>query len=361
NLTTTDPSLNLVDSAGNASPVTLSITGTMTGWSQNGSSLISDYLFVNAGNSDPFVDWTLSGLTPGVAYTMYAYGGVARNVSLLIDHDGDGSLADETADIVAGAGSPITGLVASAGGEIIGRASPGTVTEGNWGGFQLFVESTNAVLTVDPGPGEGIGPRRLMDEMDYEDEGEWPAGADGSGVTLSKINPLGPREADNWTVSAVMNGTPGASNQTAPIVPGIYINELSASTAGVFRLELYNANAVAENLANWLIVADGSISNQITLTNLINSGEHLVLDQTDLGFRPFRGDRLYLFDSSTLNFVDAAVVKRRTRARFPDGGPDWFNAPAESIGMSNVVDLRTDVVIHEIFYHGYPEKEPVSG
>jgi len=55
--------------------------------------------------------------------------------------------------------------------------------------------------------------RRIMDQVDYEDGSDWPVGPDGSGVSLSKINPdsaSGP--AENWTWSLPTGGTPGRIN-----------------------------------------------------------------------------------------------------------------------------------------------------
>jgi hypothetical protein len=54
---------------------------------------------------------------------------------------------------------------------------------------------------------------RLMDEIEYRDEGKWPVAADGSGATLAKHNQdatSGPPE--NWTSSVIARGTPGERN-----------------------------------------------------------------------------------------------------------------------------------------------------
>lgn len=54
---------------------------------------------------------------------------------------------------------------------------------------------------------------RLMDALDYDDEGNWPLGADGAGVSLAKrrLHASSDR-ADNWTSSVLVGGTPGRSN-----------------------------------------------------------------------------------------------------------------------------------------------------
>ncbi|RIK81830.1 MAG: hypothetical protein DCC68_07805 [Planctomycetota bacterium] len=58
---------------------------------------------------------------------------------------------------------------------------------------------------------------RVMDAVEYGDNGEWSPAADGGGVTLAKIDPLsasGP--AANWRVSREVGGTPGAENFPPP-------------------------------------------------------------------------------------------------------------------------------------------------
>jgi hypothetical protein len=62
---------------------------------------------------------------------------------------------------------------------------------------------------------------RVMDEVNYGAEGDWPVAPDGSGVTLAKrdSNSASAR-AENWTASDQMGGTPGAANfPTAGFVP----------------------------------------------------------------------------------------------------------------------------------------------
>ncbi len=89
---------------------------------------------------------------------------------------------------------------------------------------------------------------RMMDEVDYGDDAPWPAGADGSGFTLAKLQPYtdsGRRE--NWTVSAQANGTPGTVNFPAAGAPP------PVTTVNLFNLDKvwrYNQNGPAWN-ASW--------------------------------------------------------------------------------------------------------------
>ena len=52
----------------------------------------------------------------------------------------------------------------------------------------------------------------LVDEVNYNDAGSWPAEADGNGPTLELINPsLDNTLGENW-IASNGNGTPGAIN-----------------------------------------------------------------------------------------------------------------------------------------------------
>ena len=54
---------------------------------------------------------------------------------------------------------------------------------------------------------------RLMNEVNYNDTGDWPDGADGGGVTLAKRDPFSASHvAENWTFSPQIGGTIGVNN-----------------------------------------------------------------------------------------------------------------------------------------------------
>ena len=54
---------------------------------------------------------------------------------------------------------------------------------------------------------------RLMDELDFGDDGRWPAAADGSGATLAKRKQYtASGRTDRWTYSAQLEGTRGSVN-----------------------------------------------------------------------------------------------------------------------------------------------------
>ncbi len=137
--TATDPSFDLLDSSGEETGVSLSFTGTISSWTNNPGNdpLTNDYLFVNAGNADFSAAWEFSGLSPLSEFTFFTYGGIARDMLLTVDTDGDGDLTDENPTNVDINGFEFTGTVSS-NGSILGSIEPGASNEANWGGFQLI-------------------------------------------------------------------------------------------------------------------------------------------------------------------------------------------------------------------------------
>ena len=92
--------------------------------------------------------------------------------------------------------------------------------------------------------------QRLMDEMSYGVEGDWPVGPDGAGVALAKRDEgqaSGP--ARNWTVSAEAGGTPGRRNFSTGPAEVVSSTPVSMSTAWK-----YNASG-SEPGAGWTQLA----------------------------------------------------------------------------------------------------------
>ncbi|MFT5126105.1 MAG: hypothetical protein ACI97B_004758, partial [Verrucomicrobiales bacterium] len=53
---------------------------------------------------------------------------------------------------------------------------------------------------------------RIMDELDYGDDGDWPVAPDDLGPSLSKVVEGRDGTAENWRPSTRVGGTPGATN-----------------------------------------------------------------------------------------------------------------------------------------------------
>jgi hypothetical protein len=95
--------------------------------------------------------------------------------------------------------------------------------------------SGEEVTLVRPGEPEQDGsvPLYVVDRVDYLPSIPWPTGADGTGATLSRSNPLGYGEDPvNWATGPI-GGTPGAANTAAPLTE--VIGTPGADTIHVIR------------------------------------------------------------------------------------------------------------------------------
>lgn len=126
--TSTNPSMPLVDSEGNPTGAVFAIQGTVSGYNA-GMPLINDYLFVQAGNADRTVDWSITGLNPDGLYELYGYGAVGRDIVLTLDQTGQTQQVTRT-------GFAFDPVWVGQAGELTGTAA-GPGAEGNWSGLQL--------------------------------------------------------------------------------------------------------------------------------------------------------------------------------------------------------------------------------
>ena len=111
------------------------------------------------------------------------------------------------------------GTVMPAGGFLVVAADPALMEE--QAGFPDALGPFDGTLS---NGGERIDLRnnsgRLIDTVAYGEDEPWPVQADGSGVTLAKVDPDAASDhAENWTISAEAGGTPGASNLLDPLLP----------------------------------------------------------------------------------------------------------------------------------------------
>ena len=142
--------------------------------------------------------------------------------------------------------------------------------------------------------------------------------------------------------------TPIATEDTVNLV----FNEISASGSEPFWLELVNYDKQSLNLSGMVIYLDGQVDQEYVLnTGVLNAGEYLVLDETQLGFVPVVDDKLYLYSKNKQLLMDAVIVKDIIQGREnPDS--NYFAYPQTSTpGDDNIVEVNNDIVINEIMYH----------
>ena len=185
---TTNPSWSLADNTGNtATPaVTFSITGKISSYighlAASGDPIGGDYfLFLKTDNTNYTITYTFSNLTPGGHYELTLIGGhekspasgtADRSFNATVDLNGNGSLADDTAqEVINGEYSTPTlfslhdnlimqtpttylapyvtfyNITASSGGTILGNAV-NIQSESDWGGFQLRLVPEPSTLAL---------------------------------------------------------------------------------------------------------------------------------------------------------------------------------------------------------------------
>jgi hypothetical protein len=155
-----NPSLNLVDNDGAASPVTVRLNGMYAGWNGAGTDhpLFGDYVIILGdgilGFPAPPLDLSITGLTPGTKYGLRVISGnvdINRDLLVTIDGDGNGSLANDTSTVApsGGVGTEFT-FTASASGGLIGTMDLNSAVEANLAGLQIKVGDGdfNPVLTI---------------------------------------------------------------------------------------------------------------------------------------------------------------------------------------------------------------------
>ena len=357
-VTSVNPGLaGLNDSAGGASSLSFSITGTVSGFTvgaAGGSTpLYNDYLFLNAGNSASSISWQIAGLNPAKSYAMWHYGSAYRSVRLKVDVNGNGTLTDDAAVTApANGGVLLSGITPQASGVIIGNAdTPGGET--NWSGFQLMIPPSGNGGSFDPGTYDtSLERRRLMDEVSYNDRGAWPVGPDGSGYSLAKIDPQAGGQAAKWATSAQVNGTPGAANFSEPpnsaAGPPVALNEIAGTGDAVFKVELHEYGSTAVDLTGWRLQCSNPVASYVFPAGGVASGRYLGLDEITLGFRPLPGAELFLLSPTRL--ADAAHVAAAGQGREVPGTGRWLWPAAATFGFANIFSLAGGVVINEIFH-----------
>jgi len=147
----------------------------------------------------------------------------------------------------------------------------------------------------------------------------------------------------------------GAALTSREIVPPpsalpVAINEISGAADGVWRVELRNTGSAPFDLAGLILAGSEAPLAGLTLpAQSLAPGAVLVLDETQLGFRPGEDDRLFLYAPGRSGVVDSVIVRGQGRARSADGR--MLVPAAATFGAANTFSLNTDIVINEVMYH----------
>lgn len=213
---------------------------------------------------------------------------------------------------------------------------------------------------------------RLMDRLDYGDDGKWPVAADGSGATLAKKSPgLISRRSSHWVPSLQVGGTPGSVNFSGSWTLNPYpllLNEVTGAGDEDFFIEIENVSDSEVRTSGYLLVMDGVASASISLPETtIAPGQFLLLTEEQLGRRAANGDKLFLYGPGGEGVADGQEVTKRLRGRSSEFPGEWIFPDAPTPGSVNQFVFETEIIINEICYsapilrsnpvHGIPRRK----
>ncbi len=150
-----------------------------------------------------------------------------------------------------------------------------------------------------------------------------------------------------------------ATQDVLPPLPKLGFNEVSAASTTNLWLEVINAGDAPVQLGGVQVVRARTGAPAYTFpAQVLAPGGIAAVTSLQLGFLAAVDDKLFLYAASRSAVLDGVSVKASSRGRFPDGSGDWMYPSQPTPGGSNVVELRSDIVINEMMYHA-PPTDPV--
>ncbi|MEY2410520.1 MAG: hypothetical protein QOF48_3190, partial [Verrucomicrobiota bacterium] len=217
--------------------------------------------------------------------------------------------------------------------------------------------------------------------LDFTFNDSWYPTTDGLGFSLVVVNENAPRSAwgtsANWRPSGVVNGSPGASEGSAPVIPTVWITEVLTHTdvpPPLDTIELYNPGAAAADIGGWFLSDDLRSPKKYRIADgtMIAAGGYLTFNESHFNatngpgvFESFSlaadGDEVYLAsgDASTNltgyvhGFSFGAQRNGVTFGRYITSvGNEHFVAQSgATLGAPNSGPLIGPIVISEIMFH----------
>lgn len=196
----------------------------------------------------------------------------------------------------------------------------------------------------------------LRHRFDFAPTNGQPLLATGIRLRPANSNTLDEIEINPPTVSTfdAVFGLELTSRDILPPPPALAFNEISGASVTNFWLEIINHGDAPSDLTGVQIVRSGGSLAYTFPAQTFDPGGLVTLTQAQLGFTAALEDKLFLFTPGQQALLDAVTVRTNARGRFPDGRGDWLYPTATTPGASNVVALRSDIVINELMYHAPP-------
>jgi hypothetical protein len=158
---------------------------------------------------------------------------------------------------------------------------------------------------------------RIMDEVTYGVEGDWPVAPDGAGPSLARrrTNTSG-SDARHWTASAQIGGTPGAEN--FPVKPPTVISNTVAMVEGSWRF-----NDAGIDLGTGWRRADYDDSGWASGLGLFYQGDAPLPAAKNTPLTP--GRTTYYFRTAFVVTGDVSRVQLQLRPVIDDGAVGYLN------------------------------------
>gem|GEM_PF-991153 len=174
------------------------------------------------------------------------------------------------------------------------------------GGTKVFVRNSTSFAAAYPGVSRttlsafslsNSGDRMLLlspgrcdvDEVKFDDMLPWPGSADGSGDSLTLLDPTTDNElAWNWSGEAPTPGQVTPKPPCNPAPPNIVINEINVDSSPFADVgdwvEIYNNSSAAVNLGGWKFYDQNGVFTFPNFT-FINAGDYLVIAEDIFAFQ----------------------------------------------------------------------------
>ncbi len=127
----------------------------------------------------------------------------------------------------------------------------------------------------------------------------------------------------------------------------LVLNEIGGANDVTFRVELANLTGSAVSLADYQL--RGSNGGSSTLSGSLLPGALLSLDETQMGFRPIDGERLFIVNTVANTLGDGRTVTTGLRGRNSAGV--WAHPSVATFGSANAFTTHDEIVINEIMYN----------
>jgi hypothetical protein len=133
----------------------------------------------------------------------------------------------------------------------------------------------------------------------------------------------------------------------------LVISEIAGAGNASFQIEFANTGEENIDAGNYVLESRGTVDTSYTIPNttMISAGGFLAIDEAELGFRPAKDDRLFLYSPGKEFLIHSARTKDLPCAFSAEHGGKMLVPDELTFGAPNRFDFNTDIVINEIMYH----------